>query len=34
MGVSQPFRLHEYMDRLPRALPWAKLSDPFGVKKN
>src|SRR5438132_6651989 len=31
-GLSQPFRL-EYQTRpVPRALPWAKLSNPVGVK--
>jgi hypothetical protein len=30
--LSQPFRLPEQTHLEPRALPWARLSDPFGVK--
>lgn len=30
--LSQPFRLGSWLDVLPRALPWAKLSQSFGLK--
>jgi hypothetical protein len=30
--VSHPFRVSNQTDREPRALPWARQSDPFGVK--
>ena len=32
LGVSQPFRLHSLRASRPRALPWATLSQPFGLK--
>src|SRR5687767_5894018 len=31
-GVYQAFSLEDQYDHQPRALPWAKLSDPCGVK--
>src|SRR4051812_10687138 len=30
--MSQPFRLQAFRDRVPRALPWAENSQPFGLK--
>jgi hypothetical protein len=30
--LSQAFSLEDNYDHVPRAMPWAKVSDPFGVK--
>ena len=31
--LSQAFSLEDQYDRLPRALPWARLCQPFGLKR-